>query len=174
MYKVMDTVLYGMHGVCIIIEIAERTLGEKSVEYYILRPVYDPRSTIFIPVGSEALTARMRRILSIGEIYALVKTMPDESTIWIDNDNLRGERYRKILSYADQAELVRLIKTLYLHQQTQKEKGKKLHAADARFMKDAEKILFEEFAYVLNIQREQVLPFILEQLPAAEKIAAGS
>ena len=29
-------------------------------------------------------------------------------------------------------------------------------------MKEAEKMLYEEFAYVLNIRKEEVLPFILQ------------
>ena len=35
-------------------------------------------------------------------------------------------------------------------------------------MKEAEKMLYEEFAYVLNIRKE-VLPFILQQVQVAEK-----
>ena len=36
-------------------------------------------------------------------------------------------------------------------------------------MKEAEKMLYEEFAYVLNIRKDQVLPFILNQVQVAEK-----
>ena len=39
-------------------------------------------------------------------------------------------------------------------------------------MKEAEKMLYEEFAYVLNIRQDQVLPFILEQIQIEEKAAA--
>jgi CarD family transcriptional regulator len=33
--------------------------------------------------------------------------------------------------------------------------------SDEQFMRDAEKILYDEFAYVLGIKREDILPFIL-------------
>lgn len=36
-------------------------------------------------------------------------------------------------------------------------------------MKDAENMLYEEFAYVLKIRKEQVLPFIMEQVQIEEK-----
>lgn len=36
-------------------------------------------------------------------------------------------------------------------------------------MKEAEKMLYEEFAYALNIRKEEVLPFILQQVQVAEK-----
>lgn len=35
-------------------------------------------------------------------------------------------------------------------------------------MKEAEHLLCEEFAYVLNITREQVLPYITKQIESAE------
>ena len=57
-----------------------------------------------------------------------------------------------------------MIKALYLHQQKQQEKGKHLHAADERVFKEAEKILYDEFALVLQIRPEQVVPFIAEKM----------
>ena len=61
------------------------------------------------------------------------------------------------------------IKFVYFHQQEQQKNGRRLHITDERFMKEAEKMLYEEFAYVLNIRKNQVLPFILNQVQVAEK-----
>ena len=36
---------------------------------------------------------RIRRILSPEEIFQLIQTMPDEKSIWIENENHRKERY---------------------------------------------------------------------------------
>ena len=69
-----------------------------------------------------------------------------------------------MLFRSDRTALVRMIKTLYQHQQKQQRRGKKLHVVDERFMKEAERILYEEFAHVLNIQKEQVVPFIMEEI----------
>ena len=161
-YKVNDTILYSTQGVCKISEISEMDLSGSNVEYYVLKPVYEDNSTIFIPVNNETLTTKMRRVLSSKEIYDLIKTMPGEETIWIENENARRGHYKEILMRCNPIELIRLIKTLYLRQQTQQASGKKLHTADETFMKSAEKILYEEFAYVLDIKLEQVLPLIME------------
>ena len=40
-------------------------------------------------------------------------------------------------------------------------------------MKDAEKLLYDEFAHVLSISPEQVLPFIMEQVELEEKRREG-
>lgn len=168
-YNVNDTVIYKTNGICKITEIAEQDFTGKNIEYFVLKPVYDNKRTIYISVQNEKLIAEMRRILSADEICDLIKTIPIENTIWIVNDSERSQRYKEILTRGDRTDLFRLIKTLYQRQRLQNEKGKKLHIADERFLKEAEKMLHEEFAYVLNIKREQVLPFILDQMEAADK-----
>lgn len=69
-----------------------------------------------------------------------------------------------LIKNGDRTELIRLIKTLFKHKEKQKEAGKKIHITDERFFKDAEAILYDEFAYVLGISQNQVVPFIIEQL----------
>ena len=69
----------------------------------------------------------------------------------------------------DRMSLIKMIKALYFHQQKQQEKGKRLRASDERFFTEAERILYDEFALVLNIEPEQVLPFIMEQVQISEK-----
>ncbi len=164
MYHVNDIVLYGMQGVCTIEEISEMCFGKNSDEYYVLRPVYDDKSTIFVPMHNESLTGKMRAVLSAQEIFELINAMPDEDQIWIENDAERKEEYKSILVNGTRDELIKLIKTLYLRKQELKQKGKKLHVADEHFLKEAEKLLYEEFAHVLKIKREQVLPFIMKQI----------
>lgn len=168
-FEVNDSVLYGAEGVCRITEICEQDFLGKRARYYVLKPVYMPGSTIFVPVDNPVLVAKMRRILSPDEIRGLIKTMPDEAMLWIDNDNARRERYREILQSGDRAQLVGLIKALYCRQQEQQAKGRKLHAADERYLHEAEKILYEEFAHVLRIKRDEVLPFIMEQIQVKER-----
>ena len=102
--------------------------------------------------------------MSEAEITALIDAMPEEDFIWIADDNARRERYKAILAGGDPSDLIRLIKTLYLRAQTQKAQNKKPRLEDERFMKQAEKLLYEEFAHVLHIQRDEVLPYILHRV----------
>lgn len=161
-YGVNDTVLYKAHGVCRITAITEKEVNGRSQEYFVLKPVFDDNSTIFLPIHNKKTSENMRRVLSADEIYSLIKAMSDERTVWIDNESDRKQQYRKILAGGDRMALLSLIKTLYLHQQEQRVIGKKFHVSDENFMKDAEKMLYEEFAHVLNMKRDQVLPFILK------------
>jgi len=168
-FNVNDIILYGTHGVCKIDKIIDKDCNGESMKYYVLRPLSNEDLTVFVPVYNDALTDKMHNILSVDEIYALIKTMPDENCIWLDNENMRKDQYRQILASGNRTELIKIIKTLYLQQQILQEKGRKLHNADEQFFKAAENLLYDEFALVLNIKKEEVLPFILEQIQVEEK-----
>lgn len=170
MYQVDDMVQYGAEGVCRITEITTREFQGQCAQYYVLKPIYsNSNASIFVPVNSETLSSKIHKVLSAEEIYALIQNMPEEQLIWIEDEAQRRDRYKEILLSGDREEIIRMIKTLYLHQQRQMEKGKKLHVHDARIFKEAEKMLYEEFAHVLQIKRDQVLPFIMEQIEIKKK-----
>lgn len=170
MFAINDMISYSFHGVCRISEIAEKNFTGTSKTYYILHPVNDEGGTIYVPVDNEALVQKMHKVLSSEEVYDMIHSMPQEDAIWIDNETERKEKYKDILAKGDRMELIKIIKAIYFHQKEQQKKGKKLYEMDARFMKTAEKMLYEEFAHTLNIDPKQVLPFILNQLKSEEPL----
>lgn len=107
--------------------------------------------------------------MTINEVYSLINTMPHNESIWIEDINLRKEKYTKILKSGDNKQLVKLIRTLYLEKEKKKVEGKKLYVNDEKIMTDAEKLLHEEFALVLDIKVDEVLPFILGKLEVLQK-----
>lgn len=164
MFNINDTILYGSYGICKINDITEQKFGHETNKYYVLSPKNNASSTIYVPMNNEKLMSKMRRILSVEEIYELIKEIPDATAEWIENKNERNERFRSILTGGDRREIIKLIKVIYQHKEELKAIGKKLHASDEQFFKEAEKIIYDEFALVLNIRYEQVLPFITQQI----------
>ena len=166
MFSIGDSIIYGSYGVCKIVGIQDMEVEQETSSYYVLEPVYENNLKFYLPVGNEVVKEKMHHTLTTEEIYALIKAMPDEGTIWIENDNERREQYKQILTGNDHSALVKLIKTLHQRQQELKENGKKLYISDERFLKDAEKVLYDEFAHVLEINQDEVLPLIFEQIEA--------
>lgn len=164
MYNINDAVVYGSNGVCVITAIENRDFSGENVEYYILQPVNNSKNTFYVPTANSALKTKMRDVYSRKEIDSLISTMNDECCIWIDNDFQRKEEYRKIIDKGDRRELVRLIKTLYEKNTELNSQHKKLHSADEKFLKDAENILYSEFAYSLNIPVEEVVNYIKQHI----------
>lgn len=170
MYKKGDKVLYGTQGVCSVEDVTEKKWEGKTVEYYVLKPVYGENSTFFVPADNEQLTAKMRGIISEDEVHKLIGIMDEGDTIWIDGDNRRTEEYKKIISGGDRLELIKLLKTLYTHREMQSAKGKKLHQCDEKIFRTAQKMIHEEFAIVLQIQPEDVGSFINNEINHLEQM----
>ncbi|MBO5020322.1 MAG: CarD family transcriptional regulator [Clostridia bacterium] len=164
MFKVNDTVLYGSQGVCRIKAIEIKEIGKKKRSYYVLRPIYQESSTIFVPVDNENLVSKMHNVMSIEEIKNLIIDMPKYDTVFETDDSLRRNSYREILSSGDRVAIASVIKSLYSEQLRRKETGKKLPLADEQILNHAENLLCNELALVLNIEPQQVISFINEQI----------
>lgn len=162
MFESGSYIIYGATGVCKISDVRKERFNNEEKLYYIIQPVYAGNSTIYAPVGISE--KRMKPILSSGEVHELINIMPDEPLIRSDSDNSRKEKYAEILKNADRRELVMLMKTLYSERENKLLNRKKVSAVDEKMMKDAEKLLYEEFAHVLNIEIEEVDAFIRKEL----------
>ncbi len=164
MYYVGDTVLYASQGVCKIIGTDEKKFNGNKVEYFILQPVYDKNSKIFVPSSNEKLLSKMRPIISADEVRRIIKDIPNEDTIWISDDGKRKQEYQQIIVDGDREKLLQLIKTLRLHESSQQLKGRHLHQSDDYLLKQAEKLLYDEFAIALNIEPDEVSNIVAESL----------
>ena len=164
MYNINDTVMYASYGVCRITSIVKRDFSGEDIEYYVLQPVSDSKNTFYVPTSFGTLRDKMRRVYSREEVEELINVMPDEKLIWIDNDSERKEAYRNIIESGDRIQLVKLIKTLYIKRETLSQNHKKLHSADERFLHDAENMLYDEFAYALNIPKDEVISYIKQRV----------
>ena len=164
MHKVGEIVLYGTDGVCKISAIEEKKFGKETSRYYVLTSVYRNTSVIYVPVGNDKLESKMRTVMSRKEIEDMIDYMPNADNIWIENEAVRKVRYKEIIIGGDRYELVRMIKTLHAHRVKQEKCGKKMHISDEKFLKDGEKILYDEIAHVLKLAHEEVIPYISEKL----------
>lgn len=164
MYRIDEVVVYGLHGVCRITEIEEKEFAGEAQLYYTMRPVFNNRSTFFVPVNNEKSKKKVRPLLSKDEIHELIHTMPQQEEIKVVNEKHRKETYKTIIESGDRAEIMRLVKTLYERREAQQKAGKKQHLVDERFMKEAETVLYDEFAFVLDIERDTVISYIQKEL----------
>lgn len=129
MYQIGDCFLYGREGVCTITDTVTRKIKGEEKKYYVLAP-QDHHITIFIPVDNKQAVLKMRHVLSKEAIYKLIKAMPDNETIWIEDKNVRKQKYNNIIVNGNHEQLVKLIKTLYLQREKQLKLGKNFHVQD--------------------------------------------
>lgn len=165
MLQVHDTVVYGVNGVCTVTDITTRVFAKEKKEYYVLSPLAQHGSLIYIPTDSAPLLSKIRRVLTADEIRALLSAIGAEPCLpWQTDETKRRAEFREILQSMDRRRLLCLIKTIYQHGQEQKANGRKLHHADEQVMKEAEGLLIDEFSYALAIEADAVMPLIIEHM----------
>lgn len=159
-----DVFVYGMSGVCRIEDICVKDLGMMKKEYYILRPVYDERSMVYVPTDSEKFEEKAKALLTKEEAYEMLDNIPERDLEWISNDKERSEIFKNALEEGTRLDLIRLIQVLHCRKNELFKKGKKLRSADENIMLRAEKLIYGEFAWVLGIKPEEAMKLINEKL----------
>lgn len=167
MYKVGDVFVYGSNGACQITDIKEEKFARETKVYYIFSPFFDSRETIFVPVDNEALTNKMKDVLSRDEIMKMIRSIPNCESIWDDNANIRREEYKKIINSADRKELLKLLKTLHEKKSSLEGTGNNLSVSDEKYYRKAQSIIHSEIAMVLELEMKEVEHFIETVLEAA-------
>ncbi len=164
MFSIGDTVLYGHEGVCTIERMEEMKVGRSKTQYFVLRPVYHNSSTVFVPAANEQLLQKMRPILTREEIDCLLQQAAQTESEWIDDAAERKAAFQAILAAGERAQLLQMLRLLYLHRQALQQRGKHLRTSDDQLLRDAEKLLHDEFAFVLQIPQAKVSEYIRSRM----------
>ena len=164
MFKINDVVVYGSQGVCEIVGIDEKKIDGVIYNYFVLKPKNDNATTFYVPTWNEKAWRKMRKVMTKKDVNVLIDSMPSQTPTWIANENERKETYKKILASGDQAAIISMVQALYLHKKEREAEGKRLHMSDEHFMKDAEQILYNEWQYVLNVDKAGLMAYIFERI----------
>lgn len=160
MYQVGDRFVYGIHGICAITALEERTVDKDKRLYYVLEPKDNGGTQFYVPVHNQAAVSKLRRLLTRQELDDLLSSQASREDDWISDENQRKQLYRDLIKSGDRAGLVSMLGRLYRHKQSCIEAGRKFHICDENFLRDAEKLIRSEFAEVLAIPPEQVGAYI--------------
>lgn len=164
MLKLNDTVLYGATGVCTVSDIEEKKIGKLIKKYYVLKPVANSSATIYLPTDNEVLLGKVRRPLSKSEIEALLLRLKSDNDIWIDDEDQRKLRFSEMILSKDRMDCLRVLKALKSYQLKLSKQGKKFHISDDRILKEAERLIYDEFSFVLKIDRLKAEEFLLARI----------
>ena len=133
----------------------------KSEEYYILAPLKDMNSVLYVPVNNEILTSKMQPLLSADEICALADELRGELLDWIDESRARNAALREILSGGDRRELIVLVNTILDRIARSDEIGRKITAGDENTLKRAKRMLLDEFSATTDLTTDEQLMGVL-------------
>ena len=164
MLQIGSQVVYGIHGVCNIVEVETRTVDRKKVEYFVLAPNEQPNARFYVPMHNEVAVSKLRPLLTKEELEALLSSDDAHKDCWINDENRRKQKYRELINNADRAALISMIRVLLRHREEQLTAGRKFHLCDENFLRDAHKLLCSEFSVVLGIPQSEVDAYIKMKL----------
>ncbi|MGN1002396.1 MAG: CarD family transcriptional regulator [Oscillospiraceae bacterium] len=168
MYQIGELILYGRTGVCRVEAINSVKLRGQAGEqlYYTLQPLYQSCS-ITTPVENPKVFSRP--IITRAQAEELIEKIPrmDASPYHNRNLNQLREYYKNQMESLDCEDLILMTISIYKKKQEAIAQKRKFGAVDERFMKEAEDLLFGEFAAALDIDRQSVQSFIEEKVGKA-------
>ncbi len=167
-YRKGDYVRYSCNGVCLVDDIRMDSLSRKDPpkEFYILKPIGNPSSTIFVPTGSPTLVAKMARLPTREELDELILSTKNENLPWIDDRKLRLANFQSIIKACDLRELLCLVACIYQRKQALLAAGKKLGVSDEGILQRAEDLVENQVSFVLQVSGDEVKNYIREKLQA--------
>ena len=163
MFKIGEQVSYRAEGICTIIDIRVESFGIMggSEEYYILAPVKEPNSVLYVPVNNEVLVSKMLPLLSAEDICNLVEELCDARIEWKIESRARNHMLRDIVNTGDRSSLIMLVNTISEKREELSVQGKKLTVGDESILKRAKKMLLDEFSHTSDISDEEALMQLL-------------
>ena len=158
-----DTVMHPSEGVCTIQELRRMDLSGAQRAYYILKPATEKSSsTVYLPVSRG--NTILRRLLSRADILDLIHRSGEYAGLWIADSKQRKDAFTRILSEGNYAKIIRMMQEIYEERTHRMQEGKKACAADEAILAEAERLLHQEFSYVLHMTLEDMAEFVCKEL----------
>lgn len=159
MFNIGDIIVYGSQGVCKIDTIETKQIGKLLADYYVLKPLFNESTSLFVPVDNNKLTSKIRNVLSKDQLDEFVKKIPDIELLPYQDENQKRELYKLKLSESLES-IAAVIKTIRYEKEFRKQSGKKLNIGDEQTLRKAEMLFYNEIAFVLNVEPENAKEII--------------
>lgn len=151
-YKIGDHVIYGASGSCEIVEIGTLSFAGPEKVYYSLKPIYDARSTIYVPVAKE--DEIKRKVIVKKEAKDILDAVKDvKPAKYVASKEICDP----IIKSGDNIEIAKLIKLLRNMRKENRKAHKGLNILEERLLRDAERVFFSEIATAFNMTIEEVV-----------------
>ena len=162
MFKVGDYVVRANKGICEVKEITRMDMSGADPKklYYVMVPVLDKASTMFIP--TEVGDQTYRYAMSRKEAEDIIAKVPEIEETWITDHRHRENNYKEAIKSNKPEQLVSIIKNIYVRKQDRMDHGKKSLAVDDRYFKLAEDLLYSELAFAIGGEKDDI-PHMIEE-----------
>ncbi len=161
-------VRYGASGICKVLRRETLSDSRGTGDYYLLQPVSETQTTIYIPADNRLLLSRVAPVPTKEDIHRAICATADGQALWAADRNDRSRQFAAILKEGDPTRLLLLVNCIYQKKQELLAGRKKLSSSDEGVLKRAERALQRDLAFVLDLREEEVGPYIRRLLHISE------
>lgn len=164
MFERGEYVFHESGGVCRIEDIRVAPLDGMPADrtYYVMRPIHDPNSVIYIPVDSDRIF--LRRLLNREEAVELLDLIPFIRTIEVDNAKQLRAKYVELMRLHEPLEWVRVIKTVYARTDMSASRTSRVSDTERSFSDNAKRNLHAELSLALGVPEGDMEQYITEHI----------
>lgn len=156
MFEKGTYVFHETGGVCLLADVCYAPLEgmPSDRQYYVLKPVHDESSVIYVPVDSDRIF--LRQLLKFGEATELFTLIPTVEIIDESNAKQLRTKYIECMKKYDPIEWVRVIKTVRARAIAQAGRSGRLSDTERSYAEIAAHHLCTELALVLGQEKRRV------------------
>lgn len=158
MLKQGDVVVYKCKGMYEVKEVGTLNFSfvDRKKQYYTLQSMDNESDKVYSPVDDNT---NIRRPMTKEEALELVEKVDSIDTLWVANEKMREQEYKKCIATYDPENWVQVLKTLY----SRTKKRGSITSMDKKYQQLLEHVFYGELAYVLGIPTNKVEAFIMER-----------
>ena len=164
-YSVGDIVFYSSTGICEVKSIGDPGVGLPThVSYYTLQPLSkNHREMIYVPTDTKAF---MRYAIDGSKAQSYIDMVKGIEPAYPESRNPKAiqDFYSQLMSTYDSINLLKIIVSLTLKKREVGARNKSLNQTQTSFLKRAQEMVYNEFAYALGISSEEVREIIEKQI----------
>ena len=164
MFERDEYVFHESGGICRIADIQVSPLQGMPLdrEYYVIKPLHDSNSVIYMPVDSDQIF--LRRLLNRAEAEELLDRIPFVRTIDEPNVKLLRAKYTESMRTHDPLEWVRVIKTVYQRMTSPTSRTQRISETERSFSDNAKRYLHAELALALGLHEQDMETYIADHI----------
>ena len=164
MYEVGDYVINSGNGICRIEDRMHLDMEgiDENQWFFLVVPVEEQATRLYIPV--EKIADKTRMVMDEVEAWNLMDGVVQIDELEIPNDRMREQIYKQAVLSNDPTQLIRVIKTIFVRKQQREAEGKKNTVIDERYFKLAENNLYDELAFAIGREKEEIPELIAERI----------
>lgn len=164
MYEIGDYVINSGNGICRIEDRMHLDMEgiDENQWFFLVVPIEEQTTRLYIPV--EKIADKTRRVMNELEAWNLMDGVVGIAELDIPNDRMREQIYKQAVLSNDPRQLIRVIKTIFVRKKQREAEGKKNTVVDERYFKLAENNLYDELAFAIGRERQEIPGLIEERI----------